>query len=75
MQEKQNIVAERQTELYNDTCDGWKEDTDIKVNKRVWNKIDFQTLSVTYVQDESEDYADKVQTDDVAEQQEDGAAE
>lgn len=73
--EKQNIVAERQTELYNDTCDGWKEDTDIKVNKRVWNKIDFQTLSVTYVQDESEDYADKVQTDDVAEQQEDGAAE
>ena len=67
--EKQNIVAERKTELYNDTCDGWKEETDITVHDSVWKKIDFQTLKVTYVQDETEDYADQVQTDDVAEQQ------
>ena len=73
--EKQNIVSERQTELYNDTCDGWKEDTDIQVHERVWKKINFQTLSVTYVQDETEDYADEVQTDDVADQQEDEASE
>ena len=71
--EKQNIVAERKTELYNDTCDGWKEETDIKVNNRVWDKIDFQTLSVTYVQDETEDYANEVQTDDVAEQEEEAS--
>lgn len=68
--EKQNIIAQRQTDLYNETCDGWKEETDIKVNNRVWDKIDFQTLSVTYVQDETEDYANEVQTDDVAEQEE-----
>lgn len=71
--EKQNIIAQRQTDLYNETCDGWKEETDIKVNNRVWDKIDFQTLSVTYVQDETEDYANEVQTDDVAEQEEEAS--
>ena len=39
----------------------------------MWDKIDFQTLSVTYVQDETEDYANEVQTDDVAEQEEEAS--
>ena len=64
-------VYERSTPLASvaSGADGWKEETDITVHDSVWKKIDFQTLKVTYVQDETEDYADQVQTDDVAEQQ------
>lgn len=51
---KQSIISERQTELYNDTCEELKEKEEIKVNKSVWKKVDFQKLSVTIKQEESD---------------------
>lgn len=53
-QKKESIISERQTELFNDTCTELKEKEEIKVNKNVWKKVDFQKLSVTFRQEESE---------------------
>lgn len=64
---KESIVQERQTELYNDTCDKWIEKAGVKVNKKVWKKVDFNELGVTIKQSEEEPYSDGVQTDDQAE--------
>lgn len=64
---KQEIISERQQDLLNETLDGWREDADIEVHERVWDKIDFTTLTVTMKQEEAEPYTDEVQTDDQAE--------
>ena len=64
---KQEIISERQQDLLNETLDGWREDADIEVHERVWDKIDFTTLTVTMKQDEADPYTDEVQTDDQAE--------
>lgn len=64
---KQEIVSERQQELMDETIAGWREDADIEVHERVWDKIEFTTLTVTMKQDEADPYTDEVQTDDQAE--------
>ncbi len=61
---KQTIVNERKEKLYTDTCDKWKEGIDIKVNEKVWKKIDFNDLSVTMKQKVEQPYTDEVKTDD-----------
>ncbi|MGF0033413.1 peptidyl-prolyl cis-trans isomerase [Bariatricus sp. SGI.154] len=63
---KQTIISEREQQLYTDTCDEWLDKAEIKVHESVWKKIDFSDMSVTIRQDDSEPYADTVQTDDVA---------
>lgn len=64
---KQEIVSERQQELMDETIAGWREDADIEVHERVWDKIEFTTLTVTMKQDEVDPYTDEVQTDDQVE--------
>lgn len=83
--EKQNIISERKQAKYDEVVDAWKEDADISVEKKVWKKVDFNELKVTMHVEESEPYADEVQTDDqvaddeavedTAEEAEDTAAE
>lgn len=65
---KQEIISERKQDLLNDTLEGWRKESDIKVNERVWKKVDFTTLTVTMKQEESDPYADEVQTDDQADE-------
>ena len=67
---KAQIVDERKAQLYQDTCDEWREGADIQEHDSVWKKIDFNDLSVTIKQSSEEPYADEVQTDDQAEAQE-----
>lgn len=67
-QKKQEIISERKQDLLDDTLDGWRKDSDIKVNKNVWKKVDFTTLTVTMKQDETDPYSDAVQTDDQADE-------
>lgn len=62
--EKKNIISERKTQLYQDTCDKWIEEADIKVNDSVWKKIDFNELAVTLRVQEDVPYTDEVKTDD-----------
>ena len=47
---KEEIVEERKAQLYQDTCEGWREEADIKEHDSVWKKIDFNDLSVTIKQ-------------------------
>lgn len=68
--EKETIIEQRKSDLYTETCEGWLDEVDIDVNESVWKKVDFNQISVIIKNDESEDYADEVQTDDVAEAQE-----
>lgn len=68
--EKENIIEQRKTDLYTETCNGWLEEVDVEVNEGVWKKVDFNQISVVIKNDETEDYADEIQTDDVAEAQE-----
>lgn len=63
---KSSIVQERKSELYQETCDKWKEEVDITVHKEVLKKISFQKVSVTMKTQEEVPYTDQVQTDDQA---------
>ena len=69
---KQEIISQRQQEKYTETCDGWMDDADINVDKKVWKKIDFNDLSVTIKEESEEPYADSIQTDDVDESEDSG---
>ena len=49
---------------YTKTCEKWLKKADIKVNKSVWKKVDFNDLSVTMKVEDQEPYANDVKTDD-----------
>lgn len=61
---KESIVQERKTKLYEDTCKKWIKDAGVKVDKKVWKKVDFNALSVTIMQKDEEPYQDAPKTDD-----------
>ena len=63
---KSQIVQERQTKLYDDTVDGWRDKAEIKVHKSVWKKVSFQKVSVKMKTETQTPYTDQVQTDDQA---------
>lgn len=67
---KETIVSERKSVLYKETCDKWREETEITVHKKVWKQIDFRDLSVTMKVKEDVPYADEVRTDDQADMDE-----
>lgn len=52
---KEEIVSQRQNDLYTEVTDGWKEDTTIKVKKSAWKKINIKDLNVTIYQEPQED--------------------
>lgn len=61
---KNEIISERQNELYSEVTDGWKEDVEIKVDEKVWDSIDFNKLSVSIVTKEEESSDDQTTTED-----------
>ncbi len=66
---KDTIVSERKQELYTETCEKWREDAKISVNDEVWGKIGFKDLKVTMKEVKEDPYSNAVQTDDVADAQ------
>lgn len=67
---KEEIINERKEDLYTETCERWKKEAGVKVDKGVWKKIDFNDLRVTMKQETELPYADDVKTDDQAEAEE-----
>lgn len=66
--EKETILSERQEEHYTEVVDGWKEDTKITVNDKVWDKIGIKALEVTEkVVEEETDTADTTEDVDTTE--------
>lgn len=68
--EKESIIAERKSEKYTEVTEGWLKDAKIEEYKKVWDKIDFNKLSVTMKQNEADPYSDAPKTDDQAEAEE-----
>ncbi len=66
---KETIISERKSKLFEDTCEKWKEKTEIEVHKDVWKKIDFNDLTVTMRVEEDVPYTDEVKTDDQVEEE------
>lgn len=52
---KATMIQEKKSEYCDEVIDGWKEETEIKVDDKVWDKIDFKTLQVTIKQEEDEE--------------------
>lgn len=71
---KESIVNERKQKLYTETCEKWRKDAKIKVNDEIWEKISFKDVKVTIKQEETDPYANEVQTDDVADAQDEADA-
>ena len=62
--EKENIVSERQQNAYNDLLDQWKDDADITVNNKEWNKVTLtDNEQYTIKQPETEDTTEDSSTD------------
>ena len=41
-QKKASIIEERKQEQYDSLLKKWRKETDIKVDKKVWKKVDFE---------------------------------
>lgn len=60
---KAGIVEKRKKEKYEELCKEWKDASEIKTDKKVWQSISFQDQGVTIKQEEEIPYADKTSTD------------
>ncbi len=60
---KEEIVEERRQEQYDSLLDEWKDATEINVNDKVWNKIDFINQGVTIITTEEDTSTDDSTTD------------
>ena len=62
--EKENIVSERQQNAYNDLLNQWKDEADITVNNREWDKVTLtDNEQYTIKQPETEDTTEDSSTD------------
>lgn len=52
---KDEIVEERRQEQYDSLLEEWRDSTEISVDEKVWNKIDFIDQGVTIITSEEED--------------------
>ena len=51
-QKKASIIEERKQEQYDSLLEKWRKETDIKVDKKVWKKVDFEDTGVTIITSE-----------------------
>ena len=47
-QKKASIIEERKQEQYDSLLKKWRKETDIKVDKKVWKKVDFEETGKTW---------------------------
>ena len=70
-QEKTNIIEQRKQDQYDSLLEEWRAASDIKVNEKVWKKVDFDDTGVTIITSQEETSGDGA-TDGAA--AEDGSA-
>lgn len=67
-QKKETIIEERRQEQYDSLLEEWRNDTDIQVDEKVWDKVDFEDTGVTIITSETEETTtDDGSTDDTSE--------
>ena len=59
---KESIVEERKSETVTETIEKWKKDTKIKVNDKVWDKVNMRDIQVTEKKEETEESTDGTTT-------------
>lgn len=77
---RQEIITDRQTELYDEVYGGWEDDADWNLDEDVWATVEFKDLFTTKVEDtETEESAEATEsvneTEAVSETEETNAAE
>lgn len=65
--EKSNIVEERRQEQYDSLLEEWRSAADIKVDEKVWDKVDFEDVGVTIITPETEETEDTGETGETEE--------
>ncbi len=53
-QHREDIISERQSDLYNEVLQGWKDDAEWTLNDKVWDKVTFDNLFTTTVESTEE---------------------
>lgn len=71
--EKKEIIEERKDEFYKETVEKWVEDTKIKVNDKVWDKITLEGLKISTVEPKEDDKAEDSTTDSADDKTDDKA--
>ena len=68
-QKKETIIEERRQEQYDSLLEEWRNDTDIQVDEKVWDKVDFEDTGVTIITSETEEETatDEDSTEDTTE--------
>lgn len=61
--EKQNIIAQRKQDKYDEVIESWRAEAEISVEKSVWKKIDFKDLKVTLHTEESDTSTDTTENE------------
>jgi hypothetical protein len=51
---KEEVLAERQSEHYEETLDTWREETTITLYKSVWKKVKFEKQGITIIESPEE---------------------
>ena len=54
-QKKASIVEQRRQDQYDSLLEDWRNSTDISVDHKVWEKVDFEDTGVTIITSETED--------------------
>ena len=65
--EKESIVQQRKQDRYNELLEQWKEETEITVHEKVWDKVDFSKQGVTIMDTTVDEEATDDTTDTAAE--------
>ena len=74
-QEKAGIVEERRQEQYDSLLEEWRDAVTVKVDDKVWDKIDFDETGVTIYTPEAQDGSDLSGTEESEDTQEDSGSE
>lgn len=61
--EKQNIIAQRKQDKYDEVIESWRAEAEISVKKSVWKKVDFKELKVTLHTEESDTSTDTTENE------------
>lgn len=70
---KEELIEERKEEHYTTTLETWTEETEIKVNEEVWDKISLENLKISSIEPEEESEEDTA--DDTADDATEDASE
>lgn len=62
-QEKETIVEQRRQDQYDSLLEEWRDSTEIEVDEKAWDKVDFEDTGVTIITSETDESSEDGSTD------------